>query len=124
MHCILVYDVKDSEVYSFPSLTLCIISGDEEAYTLFGPLFNAVIEDYHSPYKLSKGHTSDMNPEKVNAPDLDPANVYIRSTRIRVARNLKGYALTPGLGKDARVELEKKIVKVLTSLTGDLAGMG
>lgn len=65
-----------------------------------------------------------MNPEKVVAPDLDPSNTYIRSTRIRVARNLKGYALTPGLAKDARVELEKKIVKVLTSLTGDLAGMG
>jgi creatine kinase len=85
-------------------------------------LFDAIVEDYHNPYKLSKGHTSDMNPDNVKAPDLDPANRFIRSTRIRVARSLKGYGLAPGLSKAGRLEVEKKVVGVLTSLTGDLAG--
>lgn len=70
-----------------------------------------MIEDYHSPYKLSDKHISDMNPEKVKAPNLDSAGKFIRSTRIRVARNLKGYALTPGLTRNERIDIEKKVKK-------------
>ena len=99
-----------------------VYAGDEESYTLFGPLLDPIIEEYHSPYKLADGHTSDMNPEKVDAPDLDPEGRFIRSTRIRVARNLKGYNLTPNMSKAERIELEKKIVEVLESLTGELKG--
>ncbi|XP_048585072.1 arginine kinase isoform X3 [Nematostella vectensis] len=99
-----------------------IYAGDEESYKLFAPLFDKIIEDYHAPYKLEQKHTSDMNPEKVEAPDLDPEGSFIRSTRIRVARNLKGYALTPALSKKARLEIEEKVKNVFESLTGDLAG--
>ena len=99
-----------------------VYAGDEESYTLFADLLNPIIEEYHSPYKLVDGHTPDMNPEKVNAPDLDPQGRFIRSTRIRVARNLKGYNLTPNMTKQERIDLEKKIVDVLESLTGDLKG--
>ncbi|XP_031557180.1 arginine kinase-like [Actinia tenebrosa] len=99
-----------------------VYAGDEESYTLFAPMFDKIIEDYHSPYKLANKHTSDMNPEKVEAPDLDADGFFIRSTRIRVARNLKGYALTPAVSKEARIEIEKKVTGVLNSLTGDLSG--
>ena len=99
-----------------------VYAGDEESYTLFAKLLDPIIEEYHSPYKLKDGHTSDMNPEKIEAPDLDPEGRFIRSTRIRVARNLKGFNLTPNLSKAERVDLEKKIVGVLNSLTGDLTG--
>ena len=99
-----------------------VYAGDEESYKVFAPLLDLMVEDYHGPYKLKDGHTSDMNPNKVEAPDLDPEGRFIRSTRIRVARNLKGYGLTPSLTKQERVELEQKIVGVLTSLTDDLAG--
>ena len=99
-----------------------VYAGDEESYTLFGKLLDPIIEEYHRPYKLADGHTPDMNPDKVDAPDLDPEGRFIRSTRIRVARNLKGYNLTPNMSKAERIELEKKIVGVLNSLTGDLAG--
>lgn len=68
-----------------------------------------MIEDYHSPYKLADKHTSDMNPEKVQAPNLDTNGKFIRSTRIRVARNLKGYSLTPGLTRKERIDIEKKV---------------
>lgn len=113
--------VINSGLTNLDSSTGCY-AGDEECYTLFAPLLTPIIEEYHSPYKLTDGHTSDMNPEKVDAPDLDSEGAFIRSTRIRVARNLKGYPLTPNITKEQRVELEKKIVGVLTSLKGDLAG--
>ena len=99
-----------------------VYAGDEECYNLFSPLFDPVIEDYHKPYKVSMQHKPNMNPDDIKCPNPDPSGEYIRSTRIRVARNLKGYGLAPTLGKEERVELEKKVVEVLKSLEGDLAG--
>ena len=99
-----------------------VYAPDEESYQVFSKIFNPIIEAYHAPYKITDGHVSDMNPEKVDAPDLDPQGKYIRSTRIRVARNLKGYGLTPSLTRQERLEVEKKVSGILNSLTGDLAG--
>ena len=30
-----------------------VYASEQEAYTLFGKMFDAIIEDYHAPYKLS-----------------------------------------------------------------------
>ena len=99
-----------------------VYAGDAESYTLFAPLFTPIVEEYHHPYKLSQKHQSNMDPSQVDAPNLDPEGKFIRSTRVRVARNLKGYGLTPNLKKEERVEIERKVVEVLRSLEGDLAG--
>ena len=90
-----------------------IYATDEEAYTLFAKIFDPIIEEYHAPYKLADKHTSDMNPEKVDAPNLDPEGSFIRSTRIRVARNLKGYGLPPSLKNKERIEVEQKVRETL-----------
>ena len=34
----------------------------------------------------------------------------IKSTRIRVARNLAGYPLGPGMTKEQRLEIEQKVI--------------
>lgn len=86
-----------------------VYASEEEAYTLFGKLFDPIIEDYHAPYKLADKHTSDMDPEKVDAPNLDEGGEFIRSTRIRVARNLKGHGLPPSLNNKERIEVEQKV---------------
>ena len=86
-----------------------VYASEEEAYTLFGKLFDPIIEEYHAPYKLADKHTSDMDPEKVDAPNLDPEGAFIRSTRIRVARNLKGHGLPPSVHNKERIEIEKKV---------------
>jgi protein-arginine kinase len=46
----------------------------------------------------------------------------IKSTRIRVGRNLANYPLGPGLNKEQRVEIEQKVVEALSSFEGELAG--
>jgi arginine kinase len=46
----------------------------------------------------------------------------IKSTRIRVGRNLDGFPLGPGLTKEQRKEIETKVVQALTTFEGDLAG--
>jgi len=46
----------------------------------------------------------------------------VKSTRIRVGRNLDGFGLSPGILKHHRTEFEALMKKALTNLTGDLAG--
>jgi creatine kinase len=96
--------------------------GDEESYTLFAPLINPIIEEYQTPYKVTDTHPADFDPEHLVAPNPDPEGEFILSTRVRVARNLHGYGLTPSLTKEERVEIERRVVEVLQSLGGELAG--
>ncbi|KAK3727564.1 hypothetical protein QZH41_016365, partial [Actinostola sp. cb2023] len=65
-----LWDCINSGVANLDSGT-GVYAGDEESYQVFSDLFDKVIEDYHAPYKLTDGHVSDMNPEKVDAPNLD-----------------------------------------------------
>jgi arginine kinase len=46
----------------------------------------------------------------------------IKSTRIRVGRNLADYPLGPGLTKEQRKEIETKVAKALESFDGELEG--
>ena len=46
----------------------------------------------------------------------------IKSTRIRVGRNLADVPLGPGISKEQRDYVEKTVSGVLTKLTGELAG--
>lgn len=64
-----------------------------------------------------------MDYTKLNAPPLpeDEAKM-IKSTRIRVGRNLANYPLGPGLTQAQRIEIEQKVTKALTSFEGELAG--
>jgi hypothetical protein len=61
-----------------------------------------IVEDYHKHKKTDK-HVSDMTTTKLNAPPFqeDDAKM-IKSTRIRVGRNLKGFPLGPGITNEQR----------------------
>lgn len=61
--------------------------------------------------------------EKIDFPQFSTQELaLIKSTRIRVGRNLRGFPLGPGISKDQRKEVEAKVVSSLTSLEGEMAG--
>lgn len=47
---------------------------------------------------------------------------YIKSTRIRVGRNLAEFPLGPGITNEQRKEIEEKVSEALKTFTGDLEG--
>jgi creatine kinase len=99
-----------------------VYAGSHDSYYKWHELFDQVIEKYHGHGKDDK-HKSDMNADNVNAPEFpEHESKMIKSTRIRVGRNLKDYPLGPGLSKEQRLEVNEKIVTALKSFTGDLAG--
>jgi len=99
-----------------------VYAGSPDSYARFGPLLRPIIEDYHK-FKVSEGHVTDMDAKKVNAPAFpeDEAKM-IRSTRIRVGRNLADFPLGPGLKREQRMEIEKLVTTALSKFTGDLKG--
>nr|BDA39157.1 opheline kinase [Thoracophelia sp. 1 KU-2021] len=98
-----------------------LIAADEESYTTFGELFDAVINEKHGGFG-----PNDKHPQ----PDLDASKLvggnfegkYIKSCRIRTGRSLRGCCFPPALCRAERREVEKVMVAALQGLSGNLAG--
>lgn len=63
-----------------------VYSGSASSYTVFAPLFDKIIEDYHG-HKPTDSHVTDWDVNKIPTEPLDPENKFILSTRVRIARN-------------------------------------
>merc|ERR1719436_1036553 len=96
-----------------------IYAGDGDSYVDFAEVFAPIIQEYHgiSPDAV---HTSDMDSSKISG--KIPDNAPVKSTRIRVGRNLEGFGMSPGILKEHRLEFEGLMKQAFEGLTGDLAG--
>jgi creatine kinase/arginine kinase len=87
-----------------------VYAGSHDSYAVFSDLFDKIIGKYHGHEKGAK-HVSDMDYSKLECPPFIEAEAaLIKSTRIRVGRNLADYPLGPGLTKEQRKEVETKVV--------------
>ena len=102
-----------------PDSSIGIYAGDVQSYTTFSELFEPIIHDYHG---LSQGKKHLSTLENVHLTDPDPERKYIVSTRVRIARNLKGFSFTNHIELSQRKNLEKQIVAALCALKGELRG--
>ncbi len=125
-------DKKDSAGFTFKEAIFSgaqnvdsgigVYAGSHDSYTAFAPLMDQVIQTYHGHSKTDK-HMSDMDFKKLQCPPFsaDDASM-IKSTRIRVGRNLADYPLGPAITKEQRNEIEQKVVQACNSFKGELAG--
>nr|KAG5704960.1 hypothetical protein BaRGS_022802 [Batillaria attramentaria] len=127
-------ELKDKKTKFGGTLADCIRSGcenvdsgvgiyacDPDGYTVFAPVLDAVIKDYHKVDKLNHPEP-DFGEEKVDFPNLDPSGEMIVSTRVRVGRSHDSYGFPPVLSKEDRIDMEKKTVEALKTLKDDLKG--
>ena len=128
-------EYKDKSDASGVSFKVCIFSGvknldsgiglyagSHDSYKTFNKLFDKVVEEYHKHGPNDK-HTSDMDAEALTGDDLpEEDKKMIKSTRIRVGRNLDGYPLGPGVTKEQRLEIMNKVVEACNTFEGDLKG--
>jgi len=78
-----------------------VYAGSADSYTKFENLFGPVIVDYHKFDYSKEVHTSDMDYTKLQCPPFSAEDAkMIKSTRIRVGRNLAAYPLGPGITKE------------------------
>merc|ERR1712042_298342 len=85
----------------------------------FAEVFDPLIQEYHG-ISADAVHTSDMDVYKIKG-NIDPT-APVKSTRIRVGRNIDGFGLSPGITKDQRLNVENLMKKAFAYLQGDLAG--
>ncbi|WDP86815.1 MAG: arginine kinase [Desulfobacter sp.] len=100
-----------------PDSSIGIYAGDKESYTCFSKVFDPIIQAYHHP---GKTHKPEFSPQKM--PCLDPEGLYIKSARVRVARNLDLFPFPCQIRAAQRVQVEKHIVQALEQLPPDLSG--
>ena len=115
-----LFDAIHSGVVN-PDSSIGVYAGDEESYTLFSPLFDPIIKDYHG-FGSDDSHKSNLNIDDLNAPNPDVDGKYILSTRIRVGRNIKDMPLGPAITDAQRKKVESDVSLALSKLKGDLKG--
>jgi len=96
-----------------------IYAGDWDSYKDFAEVFDPLIQEYHG-ISADAVHTSDMDVSKIVG-NIDPS-APVKSTRIRVGRNIDGFGLSPGITKQQRLDVESLMKNAFKKLTGDLAG--
>ena len=99
-----------------------VYAPDAEAYSLFAPLFDPIIEDYHVGFTHSDSHPPKDFGDGNDFVNVDPDGSYVISTRVRCARSMEGYPFNPCLTKDQYEEMEQKVSSTLSNLTGELKG--
>lgn len=119
-------DARDASGFTFqqaiasgiqhPDSNIGVYAGSADSYRAFAPLFGPIIEEYHGDHK----HQTYMHPESI--PCLGRDAHCVRSTRMRVARNLAGMPLGTPISRDDRLDVESRIREALGTLEGDLAG--
>ena len=85
-------------------------------------MMDKIIEQYHGHAKTAK-HVSDMDYTKLQCPPFSAADAsMIKSTRIRVGRNLAEFPLGPAISREQRNSIEQKVVQACNSFDGELKG--
>lgn len=118
-----LYDCTQSGLTHFDS-SVGIYAADYESYDDYRSLFDPIIKDYHGllddTEEVLQKPTDWGNVEEIL--NIDPEKKYIKSTRIRIARNIEGYTFFPKLTEEQFGEIETKVKAVLETLEDDLAG--
>nr|A0A286R7K5.1 RecName: Full=Arginine kinase; Short=AK [Polybetes pythagoricus]ASV64865.1 arginine kinase [Polybetes pythagoricus] len=99
-----------------------IYAPDAEAYTLFAPIFNPIIEDYHEGFKPTDKHPPTDFGDINTIVNVDPSGKYVVSTHVRCGRSLKGYPFNPCLTEANYKEMEDKVSAIFGTFEGELKG--
>lgn len=102
-----------------PDSSIGIYAGDMESYDSFAPVLVPIIEDYHH---LDPGWSHKPGLQEAVLPDLDPEQTFIRSSRIRVARNLGRFPFSGNMNPDQRLALEETVKQAIKTLPETLSG--
>lgn len=108
-----------------PHLGVGCTAGDEECWDLYKDLFYPVIKGWHGYDPETSTHPVDLDPSKLVFSDEQKAtfNEYVKSTRIRAARNISGFSLPTGATADDRAGVENVLKQTFDGLGGELKGI-
>jgi len=101
-------------------MTVGATLGDEETYGTFKPFFDKVIEKRHNGYQPDATHKADLDYTKLENAKFNPK--YVRSSRVRTGRSIRGLTLPTFCTRAERREVERLFKTACGRLKDDLAG--
>jgi len=96
-----------------------IYAGDAHAYSLFSEILNPIIHEYHA---VKETFAHDPGLDQTHLPPLDPDKAFILSSRVRVARNIKGFSFPCHITAGNRNLVESLVSDAIKKIPQDLAG--
>ena len=99
-----------------------VMATDEEAYKVFGDLFQPIIGDIHQEYDSRFAYKFDELKSSLVEDHLSRMQLCaatISDFKFTAQRNFKGTPFTPLMTKEAKLQVERKVVEVLGSLYGN-----
>jgi creatine kinase len=127
-------DVKSSKGYTLsngmqagvlrPHLGVGFTCGDEECFELFKDVINPIVQGWHQFDPSTQTHESDLDFDKLVFTEEDAVlfGKYVKSTRIRAARNISGFSLPAGSSKEDRLAVEEVLKAAFGMLPDNLQG--
>jgi len=105
-----------------PHLGVGFTCGDEECFELFKDIINPIVQGWHGFDPSTQTHTSDLDYAKLVFTDEDAALFakYVKSTRVRAARNISGFSLPAGSSKEDRLAVEEVLKTAFSNLPDNL----
>lgn len=98
--------------------TLGLMAADESCYTIFQPLFRAVMDQWHDII-LQDVALSKPSEAEARLP-VDPEGKVVMSVQVLCSRNLRGVRMPPSAEKEDRSDAERLLVNALMSVQDDL----
>jgi protein-arginine kinase len=98
------------------------MASDDEAYKTFGDLFAPIIKDLHPQYDFRYSYQfQELNGEEIadKIRKMEKSIKTIDNYRIEIKRNFKGTPFTPLMTKEAKLQVERRVVEVLGDLYGN-----
>jgi len=96
-----------------------IYTGDAHSYSLFSKILDPIIHEYHV---VKETFAHDPGLAQTHLPPLDPDKAFILSSRVRVARNLKGFSFPGHITAENRNLVESLVSEAIKKIPQDLAG--
>jgi len=102
-------------------MTVGCVAGDEETYEVFKDFYDIVIDERHGGYGPDGKHQTDLNFEGLTG-DVNFDEKYVKSSRVRTGRSIRGIAMPPFCSRGERRKVETIAKDVLAGLTGEFKG--
>jgi len=101
-------------------MTVGATLGDEESYMTFKPFYDKIIAKRHNGFAPEDTHKADLRYEELKDAKFNPK--YVRSSRVRTGRSIRGLCLPTFCTRAERREVERLFKTCCGRLKDDLAG--
>ena len=104
-----------------PMTDIGIMATDEEAYKTFSDLFGPIIKDLHPKFDFRYSYKFEefqLQHYETKLTEIQSVAEKTQNMQISMRRNFRGMPFSPLMTKEAKLQIERRVVEVLGELCG------